>query len=114
MNCNLSWHGLLRVPRVVGSPDPLRNRVLAALSVAAWGRVEPKIWVVSLQRQQTTNLFEAPMIHVDFPIDAVMSVIATLSNGANVDALGTRTCGVGTARDAGVGADRLPGLDGSL
>jgi CRP-like cAMP-binding protein len=66
-------------------PDPFGNRLLAALSADGRARVTPMLDVVALERQQHTNLFEAPMHTVDFPIDAVLSVVATLSNGSTCE-----------------------------
>ncbi|MDP9106695.1 MAG: Crp/Fnr family transcriptional regulator [Candidatus Eremiobacteraeota bacterium] len=68
-----------------GAPDPFRNRVLGALSAAAQARFAALLDVVALERQQHTNVYDAPMRTVDFPIDAVMSVVATLANGSTVE-----------------------------
>jgi CRP-like cAMP-binding protein len=57
--------------------------------------------VVALERQQHTNYFDAPMRSVDFPIDAVMSVVATLANGS--------TCEVAT-----VGREGFVEIDAAL
>lgn len=65
--------------------DPLGNRLLAALSPAAWTRIAPAVDVIALERQQNTNLYDAQMRTVDFPIDAVMSVVTTLANGSTVE-----------------------------
>ncbi len=44
-----------------------------------------RVTVTALVRQQYTNLYDAPMRTVDFPIDAVMSVVATLANGSTCE-----------------------------
>ncbi|MDQ6926915.1 MAG: Crp/Fnr family transcriptional regulator [Candidatus Eremiobacteraeota bacterium] len=73
-----------RLPRA-GAPDPLGNRLLAALSDDGWARLQPLIEVVALERQQLTSRYRMPMYAVDFPIDAVMSVVATLANGGTCE-----------------------------
>jgi CRP-like cAMP-binding protein len=67
------------------SPGPFENRLLAALSETSRARIEGSIEVVPLDRQQYTNLYDAPMRFVDFPIDAVMSVVTTLRNGSTCE-----------------------------
>ena len=66
-------------------PDLFGNRVLAALSERTRRRVEATLEVVALERQQLTNRYGATMETVDFPIDAVMSVVATLANGSTCE-----------------------------
>ena len=68
-----------------GALGPFGNRLLAALPAAERARLEPVIEVVALQRQQHTNFYDTPMRSVDFPIDAIMSVVGTLSNGATCE-----------------------------
>jgi hypothetical protein len=63
----------------------LGNRLLAALSDATRARVLPAMSVVALERQQHTNIYDTPMRNVDFPIDAIMSVVATLATGATCE-----------------------------
>src|ERR1700676_3983180 len=72
-------------PGGAGSPDPFGNRLLAALSEVTRARVAATLDVVALQRQQFTNRYDAPMRSVDFPIDTVLSVVATLSNGSTCE-----------------------------
>lgn len=66
-------------------PDPFGNRLLGALSEVTRARVTASVDVVALQRQQFTNRYDTQMHTVDFPIDAVMSVVATLSNGSTCE-----------------------------
>ncbi len=66
-------------------PDPFGNRLLAALSEVTRARLEAAIDVVALERQQYTNRYDTPMQTVDFPIDTVMSVVATLTNGSTCE-----------------------------
>ncbi len=61
------------------------NRLLAALSNEARDRVLPLVSVVTVDRQQYTNIYDTAMRTVDFPIDAIMSVVATLSSGATCE-----------------------------
>jgi CRP-like cAMP-binding protein len=84
-----------------GLPDPGGNRLLAALSKETRARIEASIDVVTLHRQQFTNRYDTPMHTVDFPIDAVLSVVATLSNGS--------TCEVAT-----VGCEGFVEVDAAL
>lgn len=81
----LSERTLQRRPEAGDVPNPFRNRLLGALSVAARARIRSIVDVVPLQRQQHTNLYDSPMTAVDFPIDAIMSVVATLSTGATCE-----------------------------
>lgn len=83
------------------APGPRENRLLAALPETTWRRIEPVIDVVALQRQEHTNFYDARMRTVDFPIDAVMSVVATLANGS--------TCEVAT-----VGCEGFVEVDAAL
>ena len=75
---------MTRAP-AAGFPDPRGNRILAALSEGTRARLEASLDVVALHRQQFTNRYDTPMQTVDFPIDAVLSVVATLSNGATCE-----------------------------
>ena len=88
-------------PAGAGSPDPFGNRLLAALSQVTRARLEAHIDVVALQRQQFTNRGGAPLRSIDFPIDTVMSVVATLSSGS--------TCEVAT-----VGREGFVEIDAAL
>ena len=88
-------------PAGAGSPDPFGNRLLEALSEVTRARVAVHIDVVALQRQEFTNRYDEPMRSVDFPIDTVMSVVATLSNGS--------TCEVAT-----VGREGFVEIDAAL
>jgi len=67
------------------APGPFGNRLLGALPAAEQTRFAALVDVVALERQQHTNAYDAPMRTVDFPIDAIMSVITTLSNGSTVE-----------------------------
>jgi CRP-like cAMP-binding protein len=66
-------------------PNPFGNRLLAGLSARERDRIASMVEVIVLERQQHTNFSAAEMRTVDFPIDAVMSVVAALSNGSTVE-----------------------------
>lgn len=61
------------------------NRVLDALSEADRIGMEADLRIVSLTAHQFTHSVGETMYHVDFPIDAVLSVVATLANGDSVE-----------------------------
>jgi CRP-like cAMP-binding protein len=84
-----------------GSPDPFANRLLGVLPAADRARLQPMIAVVALEPRQHTNFYDTPMRSVDFPIDAILSVVATLSNGS--------TCEVAT-----VGREGFVEIDAAL
>jgi CRP-like cAMP-binding protein len=84
-----------------GSGAPFGNRLIAALPETAQARITAHMNVVALERKQFTNVYDSPMRTVDFPIDAVMSVVATLSTGS--------TCEVAT-----VGREGFVEIDAAL
>lgn len=61
------------------------NRVLDALPTFDLPELRNELQVVSLAAGQYTHVLGEPMDHVDFPIDAVLSVVATLENGDTVE-----------------------------
>ena len=58
---------------------------MAQLSDAGRARLQPMIDVIVLEQQQNTNRCDVRMHTVDFPIDAILSVVATLSNGSTIE-----------------------------
>ena len=81
------------------------NRVLDALPPLDLAGLEDDLEIVSLAAHQFTHSIGGTMHHVDFPIDAVLSVVATLLNGDSVE--------VGTVgRESFVEADAA--LDSSI
>jgi CRP-like cAMP-binding protein len=72
-------------PPPYASPDAFGNRLLAALSEITRARVAAMLDVVALKRQEYTNRYDTLMRTVDFPIDTVMSVVATLANGSTCE-----------------------------
>jgi CRP-like cAMP-binding protein len=67
------------------------NRVLDALPPRDLAGIEDDLEIVSLAAHQFTHSVGGTMHHVDFPIDAVLSVVATLANGDSVE-VGTVGC----------------------
>src|SRR6202022_4221404 len=61
------------------------NRLLDALPAGDFANLEQDITIVALSAHQSTNSIGRPLRHVDFPIDAVLSVVATLKNGDTVE-----------------------------
>jgi CRP-like cAMP-binding protein len=67
------------------------NHVLDALPPLDLAGVEHDLEIITLSAHQVTHSIGGAMHHVDFPIDAVLSVVATLVNGDTVE-VGTVGC----------------------
>lgn len=61
------------------------NRLLDALPAGDLVNLGRDLTVVAVKAHQSTHSIGQPMTHVDFPIDAVLSVVATLNNGETVE-----------------------------
>jgi CRP-like cAMP-binding protein len=61
------------------------NRLLDALPASDLASLESDLTIVALKAHQSTHSVGRVMSHVDFPIDAVLSVVATLKNGDTVE-----------------------------
>ncbi len=61
------------------------NRLLDALPASDFANLERDLTIVALKAHQSTHSVGRVMSHVDFPIDAVLSVVATLKNGDTVE-----------------------------
>ncbi len=61
------------------------NRLLDALPEADRAGLEADLEIVSLEAHKFTHSVGGVMSHVNFPIDAVLSVVATLKNGETVE-----------------------------
>lgn len=61
------------------------NHLLDALPASELADLERDLTVVAFKAHQSTQSIGRPMSHVDFPIDAVLSVVATLKNGDSVE-----------------------------
>jgi CRP-like cAMP-binding protein len=61
------------------------NSLLDALPPSDSYNLERDITIVALKAHQSTQSIGRMMAHVDFPIDAVLSVVATLQNGDTVE-----------------------------
>ena len=70
---------------VAAIPFLTGNRVLDALPSADRVGLEADLERYTLAAHQSTQVAGGPMHHVDFPIDAVLSVVATLLNGDTVE-----------------------------
>jgi CRP-like cAMP-binding protein len=79
------------------------NRVLDALPPPDFASIEPDLEIVTLSAHQFTHSAGGAMHHVDFPIDAVLSVVATLANGDSVE-VGTVGCESFVEADAALGS----------
>ena len=71
--------------RVTPSLFSSGNRVLDALPPLVLAGIELELEIVTLAAHQFTHSIGGTMHHVDFPIDAVLSVVATLINGDSVE-----------------------------
>lgn len=61
------------------------NRLLDALPQVDRADLQADLEIVTLAAHKFTNSVGKVMGHVDFPIDAVLSVVATLNNGESVE-----------------------------
>ena len=80
-----------RSPGSIGDESPSiapysgGNQLLDALPAADSATLERDLTIVALKAHQATHSIGQAMTHIDFPIDAVLSVVATLKNGATVE-----------------------------
>jgi CRP-like cAMP-binding protein len=63
----------------------LRNAILAALPPEDLEELASHLRVVTLTRAQTTNLADGRIGNVDFPLSAMISVMATFSSGTSCE-----------------------------
>jgi CRP-like cAMP-binding protein len=61
------------------------NRLLDALPAIDLSNLEADLTIVNLKAHQSTHSVGGAIKHVDFPIDAVLSVVATLKSGDTVE-----------------------------
>ena len=61
------------------------NEIFAALPAADLAALSEHLRIVSLSRGQITNHVDQPIHHVDFPLDAMISVMATFANGTTCE-----------------------------
>jgi CRP-like cAMP-binding protein len=66
-------------------PFPRGNRLLDALTESDAARLSGHARLLTLERSQRTVMHHTRMLTVDFPITALMSVMATLENGATFE-----------------------------
>jgi CRP-like cAMP-binding protein len=67
------------------APFSCGNRLLDALPASESADLAADLTIVALKAHQATHSIGRAMTHVDFPIDAVLSVVATLKNGTTVE-----------------------------
>jgi CRP-like cAMP-binding protein len=65
--------------------DIFVNLLLAALPAAERSRLEPYLELVELKLKQTLAEPEQTISYIYFPIDAVVSIVQTMSNGSSVE-----------------------------
>jgi CRP-like cAMP-binding protein len=74
-------HGLL-----LAAPDFVSgNRLLDSLPLSDRADLEGDLTMVTLEAHDNTHVAGSPITFVDFPIDAVLSVVATLEKGDDVE-----------------------------
>ena len=61
------------------------NRLLDALPALDLSKLEADLTIVNLRAHQSTQSLGGTIQHVDFPIDAVLSVVATLKSGVTIE-----------------------------
>jgi CRP-like cAMP-binding protein len=61
------------------------NRLLDALPAGDLSTLEADLTIVNLKAHQSTQSLGGTIRHVDFPIDAVLSVVATLRSGDTIE-----------------------------
>lgn len=76
---------LHRDRRVIAAVYSSGNHLLDALPPLELAGLEKDLHIVPLSARRSTQSAGRAMNHVDFPIDAVLSVVATLKNGESVE-----------------------------
>jgi CRP-like cAMP-binding protein len=70
---------------VLSTPSPLRNHILEALPIAVRERLFPHLKLVSLPRGSVLYESGAPLRHIYFPTDCVISLLYVLEDGASAE-----------------------------
>lgn len=83
--------GTLPTSPMIATTFSSGNRLLDALQPVDFEGMEADLEIVTLAAHQSTHSAGGTVHHVDFPIDAVLSVVATLGNGDSVE-VGTVGC----------------------
>jgi CRP-like cAMP-binding protein len=65
--------------------DPRSNRLLAALTDAAWHRWQPRLEWVDMPLGQVLHESGATLSHVHFPVTSIVSLLYGLDNGAQAE-----------------------------
>jgi CRP-like cAMP-binding protein len=72
-------------PAPAAGAGPRRNRLLAGLDAAAFGRLEPHLEAVPLVLGQVLHQPGGHMRHVYFPTTAIVSLLYVMENGASAE-----------------------------
>ena len=62
-----------------------KNEILAALSPAVYGRLEPYLQPVTLKLGEILRRADEPITHLYFPINCLLSVTLTMQDGASAE-----------------------------
>jgi CRP-like cAMP-binding protein len=75
------------VPDLTRTPlqQPVRNQLLAALKPEILGRLSPTLESVHLSLGQVIYEAGAPLSHVYFPIDCIVSLLCVMADGASAE-----------------------------
>ena len=71
--------------KVSSTSYPGGNRLLDAQPVSDRAGLHRDLEIIALRAKQSTHSAGQTMAYIDFPIDAVLSVVATLKNGATIE-----------------------------
>lgn len=70
---------------IVKSPDLQKNRLLAMLPTAEWGRLRPELEAVDLTLGQVLYESGSTMTHMYFPTSAIVSLLYVMENGSSAE-----------------------------
>jgi CRP-like cAMP-binding protein len=71
--------------RMVRATDPKQNRLLAALTAAECNRIYPRLELVQMPLGKVLYESGAPLSHVYFPADCIVSLLYALDDGASAE-----------------------------
>ena len=74
-----------RPPSAATAPDPLANRLLAALPATEWARWLPELELVEMPLGQVVYESGVTQRHVYFPTTAIVSLLYVLESGASAE-----------------------------
>jgi len=70
---------------MAASPDPKDNQLLAMLPALEWLRWQPQLELVAMPLGQVLYESGATLEHVFFPVDAIVSLLYVMENGASAE-----------------------------